>query len=162
MGQHPADPGVVPAAPLGCWRKSPAEPQGWEQALPELRVRRWAQCWAAGPPPTRSGSVPGRCRPLCHADALLSEHNWKRVPSQAVPVHADLPVWAVYLLIHYLKKEKQGEIKLSFCRSQEAAPGGCPAAASSPVPHACTRQLVPITLAAGVSPFFFFFQAGAN
>lgn len=38
MGQYPVDPGAVPATPLGCWRKSPAEPQGREQALPELRV----------------------------------------------------------------------------------------------------------------------------
>lgn len=68
----------------------------------------WAQCWDAGPSPTPSTSAPGQYQALCHADALLSEHNRSPVPSQAMPVHTDLLVLGIYLLMHYLGG---GEIK---------------------------------------------------
>lgn len=49
------------------------------------------------PPPLRPAGIS-----LC-VTQMLSEHSWNPVPPQAMPVVVvDLPVWGIYLLMHYL------------------------------------------------------------
>lgn len=122
-----------------------------------------AQCWDAGPSPASSTSAPGRSQPLCHADALLSEHNWNRVPPQAVPVPADIPVWGVYLRMHYLggKKTKQ-EREINNCLLQVSGSStwGMPSSSNQPRPPCMQEAARPRGCWSQPDFFFFFFKRG--
>lgn len=139
--------------------------------------RCWAQCWDAGPSPTSSTSAPGWCQPLCHADALLSEHNWNHVPSHAVLVHTHLAVWGVYLLIHHLKKKRgkrkgrerrkkkkkktKGGIKNGVLQVSGSSTWWMPSSSKQPRPPMRARgSSSPSLWLLESAHFFFFFKRG--